>query len=62
MFTEIYLESLLVDEDLADEVWELWDAGIIPDDLAEIAWIVTTSMPQQKGVFEYYTDRSLPPI
>jgi len=27
MFTEIYIEVLLVDEDLADQVWELWDAS-----------------------------------
>jgi len=26
MLTEIYIEALLVDEDLADQVWELWDA------------------------------------
>ena len=36
MLTEIYTEALLVNEDLADQVWELWHAGIIPDDLA--AW------------------------
>jgi len=26
MHTEIYIEALLVDEDLADQVWEAWDA------------------------------------
>jgi len=31
---ELYKEALLVDEQLADQVWELWDVGIIPDDLA----------------------------
>jgi len=25
MLTEIYIEALLVDEELADRVWELWD-------------------------------------
>jgi len=25
MRTEIYIEALLVDEDLADQVWERWD-------------------------------------
>jgi len=29
MLTEIYIEALLVDEDLADQVWELWDTGVI---------------------------------
>ena len=38
MLTEIYVEALLIDEDLADLVWEAWDAGLIPDDLAETAW------------------------
>jgi len=27
MLTELYIDALLVDKDLADEVWELWDAG-----------------------------------
>ena len=38
MLTEIYIEALLVDEELADRVWELWDAGLISDDLATVAW------------------------
>ena len=32
------MEALLVDEDLADQVWELWHVGLIPDDLAAMAW------------------------
>ena len=28
MLTEIYIEALLVDEDLADQVWELWDGDV----------------------------------
>ncbi len=31
MLTEIYIEALLVDEELADQVWEAWDAGEIDD-------------------------------
>ncbi len=27
MLTEIYIEALLVDELLADQVWASWDAG-----------------------------------
>ena len=37
LHTEIYIEALLVDEDLADQVWEAWDAGEF-DDLG--AWLV----------------------
>ncbi len=29
MLTEIYIEALLVDEELADQVWWAWDAGEI---------------------------------
>ncbi len=28
MLTEIYIEALLVDEELADQVWQAWDAGV----------------------------------
>jgi len=31
MLTELYIEALLVDEELADLVWEAWDVGMIPD-------------------------------
>ncbi len=39
MVTRLYIEALLVDEYLAGKVWELWDAGLIPDELAAIAWM-----------------------
>ena len=38
MFTELYIEALLADEDLADQVWELWNAGCISDVEAAILW------------------------
>ncbi len=38
MLTEIYIEALLVDENLADQVWEAWDKGEIDDQLAWMAW------------------------
>ncbi len=40
MLTEIYIEALLVDEGLADQVWELWKAGVITDDLVASAWCI----------------------
>ena len=40
MLTEIYIEALLDDEELADQVWELWNAGVITDDLAAWAWCI----------------------
>ena len=38
MLTEAYIEALLVDEELADLVWELWNRGVIDDDVACVAW------------------------
>ena len=38
MLTRHYIEELLVDEELGDLVWEAWNVGLIPDDLAAIAW------------------------
>ena len=46
MLAEIYIESILVDEDLGDQVWEAWDNGEADNDIACIAWtlIVATSI------------------
>ncbi len=40
MLTEIYIEALLVDEDLADQVWEAWDADETDDQMACLAWML----------------------
>ena len=37
MLTEAYIEALLVDQELADLVWEAWDTGLVNDELAMIA-------------------------
>ena len=39
MLTRLYVEALLADEDVADKVWELWNAGLISDELAAMAWL-----------------------
>ena len=39
MLTEIYIEALLIDEELADQVWEAWDAREIDDLGAWAAWM-----------------------
>jgi hypothetical protein len=44
VLTEIYIEALLVDEDLADQVWEAWDAGETDDDAAGIAWVLIAGL------------------
>ena len=40
MLTKLYIEALLADEDMADQVWGLWNAGVITDDLAGMAWFI----------------------
>jgi len=44
MLTEIYIEALLVAEELADQVWEAWDAGEIGDQIAWIAWLLIAGL------------------
>ncbi len=42
MLTEIYIEALLVDEELADQVWGAWDKGEISDKDALFAWLIVS--------------------
>ncbi len=44
MLTEIYIEALLADEELADQVWEAWDKGEISDFSAAWMWIAVVHM------------------
>ena len=47
MLTESYIEALLVDEELADQVWEVWDAGEIDNRTASIAWMLIACVPDK---------------
>lgn len=40
MLTRLYVEALLANSELADEVWEPWNAGVIAEDMAAIAWFL----------------------
>ena len=40
MLTEFYIAALLVDEDLPDEVWDLWNTGETDNEAACIAWML----------------------
>ena len=40
MLTDIYIEALLVNEEFADQVWEVWDEGEIDDQVAWWAWVI----------------------
>ncbi len=39
MLTRLYIEALLVDEELADQVWEAWIVGELHDSSAYAAWL-----------------------
>ena len=43
MLIELYIEALLVDEDLADQMWKLWDSSSIDDETSAIAWWLIAS-------------------
>ncbi len=51
MFTETYIEALLVDEELADQVWEAWDKGEIDNRGAWLGWWLIMLKHRQ---FEYF--------
>ena len=51
MLTELYIEALLVDKYLADQVWELWDKGGIDDTDACFAWLKMANGCQSKSDF-----------
>jgi len=40
MLTEAYISALLVNENMADQVWKAWDAGETDDETAYIAWML----------------------
>ncbi len=48
MLTEICIEALLADEELADQVWEAWDA--LNDAAACIAWMLIFHRPDLECV------------
>jgi hypothetical protein len=40
MLARLYVEALLVDENMADQVWQLRHAGVIMDGSAAWAWLM----------------------
>ena len=50
MLTKIHIEALLVDEELADQVWEAWNAGEIDDWLVTVLWLqIVNWLPWQES-------------
>ncbi len=46
MLTEIYIEALLVDKELADQVWEVWNTGEADNQTAYIACLLIAMLYQ----------------
>ncbi len=46
MPTDAYVEALLVDEELADQVWSLWDADVVTEEVAAWAWFLIRAVPR----------------
>ncbi len=40
---EAYIEALLVDEELADQVWKAWDLEKTEDAVALLAWLMVAT-------------------
>ncbi len=49
MLTEIYIEALLVDENLADQVWAALDAENLTDGAARIAWLPIAGLVSRRN-------------
>ncbi len=58
MLTQIYIEALLVDKELADHVWEAWDAEETDDQVAWLAWWLIVRPPNNPPdvVFDFFLD------
>ena len=44
MLSEFYIEALLVDDELADQVSEAWNAQILNDGATCIAWVLIAEL------------------
>ena len=49
MLTALYIEALLVDEELADQDWEAWDKEEIDDQEAWLGWWLITLTTRQNS-------------
>ena len=50
MLTEIYIQALLADEELADPVWNAWNKGEIDDQVAWLAWLLVNVSSLEKSM------------
>jgi len=49
MLTRLYIEALLVNKELADQVWEAWIAEKLTDGAAYIAWLLVAGLVSHRN-------------
>ncbi len=49
MLTDVYIEALLVDKELADQVWETWNDGEMDNVVAYICWMMIFGADSIRG-------------
>jgi len=49
MLAEIYIQALMVDEELADQVWGAWIAEKLTDGAARIAWLLIADLVSRRN-------------
>jgi len=49
----------LVDEELADQVWEAWDTGEIDDQVVWLAWWLIVERPLSRPALVWWTNGQL---
>ncbi len=50
MLTEAYVEALLVDEELADQIWGAWNKGNLDNSAAYFAWMFISFSNSEKSM------------
>ncbi len=49
MLTQMFIEALLVDKVLADQVWEAWNTENLTDGAACLAWMLISGLVSRRN-------------
>lgn len=50
MLVDLYVDALLINESLSDQVWELRIAGVITDEVTAWAWGILAMSSRMQGM------------
>jgi hypothetical protein len=48
MLADLYIEALLINEKVADQVWQAWNAENLTDGAACIAWLLVAGLVSRR--------------